>query len=133
VPESLAVPDPTLHELVEQAHVEGGIRTIVVAVDPDAGPDLEPGTDALPGFDPEPALHELALAGGAPTFVDGEPTYFRADDPEALLFALDPFNQDGWTWIPGEEGVLVTFCGQACEDFKNGGASFDGDYGCPDQ
>ena len=37
--------------------------------------------------------------------------------------------QDGWTWI--EEGLIVTFCGSYCDDFKTGGAVFDGTYGCP--
>jgi hypothetical protein len=38
-------------------------------------------------------------------------------------------NEDGWTWI--EEGVIVTFCGIYCDDFKTGTAVFDGTYGCP--
>jgi hypothetical protein len=36
---------------------------------------------------------------------------------------------DGWTWL--EYGVIVTFCGSYCDDFKTGGATFDGIYGCP--
>ena len=38
-------------------------------------------------------------------------------------------NEDGWAWI--EEGVIMTFCGSYCDDFKAGGATFDGTYGCP--
>jgi hypothetical protein len=41
----------------------------------------------------------------------------------------DCANEDGWTWL--EEGVIVTFCGSYCDDFKTGGAIFDGTYGCP--
>ncbi|KIG19292.1 Endo-1,4-beta-xylanase A precursor [Enhygromyxa salina] len=41
----------------------------------------------------------------------------------------DCANEDGWTWL--EEGVIVTFCGTYCDDFKTGGAVFDGTYGCP--
>ncbi|PRP92362.1 von Willebrand factor type A domain protein [Enhygromyxa salina] len=37
--------------------------------------------------------------------------------------------EDGWTWV--EEGLIVTFCGTYCTDFKNGAATFDGKYGCP--
>ena len=41
----------------------------------------------------------------------------------------DCANEDGWTWL--EEGVIVTFCGSYCDDFKVGGSVFDGTYGCP--
>lgn len=41
----------------------------------------------------------------------------------------DCATEDGWTWL--EEGVIVTFCGSYCDDFKTGGAVFDGTYGCP--
>jgi hypothetical protein len=36
---------------------------------------------------------------------------------------------DGWAWL--EYGVVVTFCGSYCDDFKSGGVMFDGTYGCP--
>ncbi len=48
---------------------------------------------------------------------------------EEVPFVQDCENEDGWTWI--EEGLIVTFCGTYCEDFKTGGAVFDGTYGCP--
>jgi hypothetical protein len=38
-------------------------------------------------------------------------------------------NEDGWAWI--EVGVIMTFCGSYCDDFKNGTTIFDGSYGCP--
>jgi hypothetical protein len=41
----------------------------------------------------------------------------------------DCATEDGWTWV--EVGLIVTFCGTYCDDFKNGAASFDGTYGCP--
>ncbi|WP_157595824.1 vWA domain-containing protein [Plesiocystis pacifica] len=56
---------------------------------------------------------------------------FTANE-ELVPFLEDPADcdtMDGWTWI--EEGLIMTFCGQYCEDFKNGMVSFDGEYGCP--
>jgi hypothetical protein len=44
-------------------------------------------------------------------------------------FVEDCSEGDGWTWVV--EGEIMTFCGQYCEDFKAGGATFDGTYGCP--
>ncbi|PRQ09671.1 vWA domain-containing protein [Enhygromyxa salina] len=52
-------------------------------------------------------------------FFDGNTEIPKVDDCD---------NEDGWTWL--EEGVIVTFCGSYCEDFKTG-SSFDGTYGCP--
>ncbi len=37
--------------------------------------------------------------------------------------------EDGWAWV--DEGLIVTFCGSYCDDFKQGAAVFDGTYGCP--
>ena len=53
---------------------------------------------------------------------------FTADGVE-LEQVEDCENEDGWAWI--EEGVIMTFCGSYCDDFKNGGVTFDGIYGCP--
>ena len=53
---------------------------------------------------------------------------FTADGME-IPYVDDCANEDGWTWI--EEGVIVTFCGSYCDDFKQGGVVFDGTYGCP--
>jgi hypothetical protein len=51
---------------------------------------------------------------------DGLPVPGPVDDCET---------EDGWAWI--EVGVIMTFCGTYCDDFKNGTAAFDGTYGCP--
>src|SRR5690606_178560 len=53
---------------------------------------------------------------------------FTADGAE-VPYVEDCENEDGWTWL--EQGVIVTFCGTYCDDFKGGGAVFDGTYGCP--
>jgi hypothetical protein len=53
---------------------------------------------------------------------------FTADGME-VPYVTDCANEDGWTWI--EEGLIVTFCGSYCDDFKQGGVVFDGTYGCP--
>ena len=50
-------------------------------------------------------------------------------DGEEVPFVDDCANEDGWTWL--EEGVIVTFCGSYCDEFKGGGLMFDGTYGCP--
>lgn len=41
----------------------------------------------------------------------------------------DCATEDGWAWI--EVGLVMSFCGTYCDDFKNGTATFDGTYGCP--
>jgi hypothetical protein len=51
---------------------------------------------------------------------DGQPVPGPVDDCET---------EDGWAWV--EVGLIMTFCGTYCDDFKNGTASFDGTYGCP--
>jgi hypothetical protein len=48
---------------------------------------------------------------------------------QAVPFVEDCENEDGWSWI--DEGLIVTFCGSYCDDFKSGGTTFDGTYGCP--
>jgi hypothetical protein len=53
---------------------------------------------------------------------------FTADGME-IPYVEDCENQDGWTWL--ELGLIVTFCGSYCDDFKSGGVMFDGVYGCP--
>ncbi|EDM73632.1 hypothetical protein PPSIR1_40904 [Plesiocystis pacifica SIR-1] len=58
------------------------------------------------------------------SFHDGEPP----TDENAIPFVEDCENEDGWTWL--EEGLIVTFCGSYCEDYKNG-AEYEGIYGCP--
>jgi hypothetical protein len=44
-------------------------------------------------------------------------------------YVEDCDNEDGWTWL--EYGVIVTFCGSYCDDFKGGSPAFGGTYGCP--
>jgi hypothetical protein len=51
-------------------------------------------------------------------------------DGMEVPFVEDCANEDGWTWL--EEGLVVTFCGTYCDDFKSGTVMFDGVYGCPD-
>ncbi|HVI04075.1 MAG TPA: vWA domain-containing protein [Enhygromyxa sp.] len=53
---------------------------------------------------------------------------FEADG-DLVPFVEDCENEDGWAWL--EYGVVVTFCGSYCDDFKGGGVVFDGTYGCP--
>ena len=53
---------------------------------------------------------------------------FTSDGVE-VPYVEDCENEDGWTWI--EQGLILTFCGSYCEDFKQGTAVFDGEYGCP--
>ncbi len=55
--------------------------------------------------------------------------FFVGDPPVEVPKVEDCESEDGWTWI--EEGLIMTFCGSYCEDFKNGTTSFDGEYGCP--
>ena len=53
-------------------------------------------------------------------------------DGMTIPYLMDPADcdsMDGWTWL--EYGVIVTFCGQYCDDFKTASAVFDGLYGCP--
>ena len=50
-------------------------------------------------------------------------------DGMMVPYVEDCDNEDGWTWL--EEGLIMTFCGSYCDDFKNGTAVFDGTYGCP--
>jgi hypothetical protein len=66
--------------------------------------------------------------GGAPDPVQIPYISFTSDGME-VPYVDDCDSQDGWTWI--EEGVIMSFCGSYCDDFKNGSAVFDGTYGCP--
>jgi hypothetical protein len=50
-------------------------------------------------------------------------------DGMLVPMVMDCENEDGWAWIV--EGEIMTFCGTYCDDFKNGTAMFDGEYGCP--
>ncbi len=54
---------------------------------------------------------------------------FTADGQEVPGPVTDCENEDGWAWV--EEGVIVTFCGSYCADFKIGGSVIDGKYECP--
>lgn len=76
-PDGDATYDDSLRELIESAWLEHDVRTFVIAIDERADPSLALGPDAMPGFDPRPALHELGVAGGG----DMQPAYLRADDP----------------------------------------------------
>jgi hypothetical protein len=85
-PASLAVHDEGLLALVEAA-LEHNISTVVIAVDEAADPELELGSDRIPGFDPRPSLTAIGLAGGRPpSFNTG---YYSASDPEAIAKALE--------------------------------------------
>jgi hypothetical protein len=55
--------------------------------------------------------------------------FFVGDPPVEVPYVEDCSQGDGWTWV--EEGLIVTFCGSYCEDFKTGTTVFDGEYGCP--
>lgn len=84
---------------------------------------------------------ELILGEVTECIIDLSMTEEGAPDPSQIPFVTfevdgnevpkvdDCENEDGWTWL--EEGVVMTFCGSYCEDFKNGTAEFDGTYGCP--
>lgn len=87
-PANLGVHDEDLLELVETALFEHDIRTLVIAIDETADPELETGVDRIPGFDPRPALHELGLAGGLAPF-QSEFAYFSASDPDRIALLLD--------------------------------------------
>jgi hypothetical protein len=82
-PDNFAVYDSSLHSLVEDALAEHNIQTIVVAIDEAADPALETGLDQIPGYDPRPALNELAQAGGLAA------GYFSASDLEQIAMALE--------------------------------------------
>lgn len=55
--------------------------------------------------------------------------FFTGDPPVEVPKVTDCATEDGWTWI--EEGLIVTFCGSYCDDFKSGTTVFDGTYECP--
>jgi hypothetical protein len=55
--------------------------------------------------------------------------FFTGDPPVEVPKVMDCANEDGWTWL--EEGLIVTFCGSYCDDFKSGTTTFDGVYECP--
>jgi hypothetical protein len=66
--------------------------------------------------------------GGPPDPIQIPYVTFEVDG-ELVPYVEDCETMDGWTWI--EEGLIMTFCGSYCDDFKNGTAVFDGTYGCP--
>jgi hypothetical protein len=67
--------------------------------------------------------------GGAPEDNQIEYVTFESDGMMVPGPVDDCETEDGWAWV--EYGLIVTFCGSYCDDFKNGTASFDGTYGCP--
>jgi hypothetical protein len=68
---------------------------------------------------------------GAPDPKQIDYVKFTVGDQEVpfLPDLADCETMDGWAWL--EYGVVVTFCGSFCDDFKGGSAVFDGVYGCP--
>jgi hypothetical protein len=50
-------------------------------------------------------------------------------DGSPLPYVEDCETESGWAWIV--EGEILGFCGSACELFKAGAATFEGEYGCP--
>jgi hypothetical protein len=69
--------------------------------------------------------------GGAPDPIQIPYVKFFTGDPQVEVPGpvADCATEDGWTWV--EEGLIVTFCGSYCDDFKTGAVVFDGEYGCP--
>lgn len=78
----LAVADDGLAELVGFARESLQISTFVIGV------GVAPGDQSVPSGDPNVALREIALAGGA---AHGELGYFAATDPASLSAALAAF------------------------------------------
>lgn len=89
-PDNFTVYDESLRSLIEDAKLEHEIDTYVIAVDEAAEPQLVPGPDMIPDFDPRPSLHELGLAGGV-AYRDPNQAYLSASDPDVLLvFSVEP-------------------------------------------
>ena len=95
-PASLDVLDDDLLVLIAAAFDDHAIQTVIVAVDEDAAPSLEPDNDRIPGFDPRPALSQWALAGGLAQPPDN---YLRASDPEVVHSLLDRPESNGGCWF----------------------------------
>jgi len=85
--------DDGLAELVAFARDSLQIQTFVIGV------GVAPGDQAVPNGDPDAALREIALAGGA---ANGERGYFTASDAEPLVSALSVFM--------GASGASETAC-----------------------
>jgi von Willebrand factor type A domain len=73
---------------------------------------------------------DLTMAeGGAPPEAQVPFVTFTSDGMMVPGPLDDCASGDGWAWI--DVGLVMTFCGTYCDDFKKGTATFDGTYGCP--
>lgn len=126
------VPDFDPRPAMQGWALAGGTGGYYSASDPDAilqalqGPDDSPTCviDLSRTVDGPPAPEQVEHVTWT---IDGEPIPYV--EPAACE------DQDGWTWLVSDDldpGVIMTFCGQACEAMKSG-ALIEGDYGCPDQ